>query len=155
MFLHEVGSSDSRFKTLRFHEGMNLVLADKTEESTSGESRNGAGKSSFVRILRYLLGGDLDVALKSPDLQHQAFRASILLPEADEPLLVERPVKPTTHLTVAGTDYRRDEWRHMLAKSWFALPGDVREPTAGHLIGQIMRTSFHDAVKTWPQACLG
>ena len=55
MFLHKLGSSDFRFKTLQFHAGMNILLADKTVESTSGDSRNGAGKSSFVRILRYIL----------------------------------------------------------------------------------------------------
>ena len=46
MFLHELGASDPRFHTLTFHDGMNLLLADKTAESTTGDSRNGAGKSS-------------------------------------------------------------------------------------------------------------
>ena len=56
MFLHELSASDPRFHTLTFHDGMNLLLADKTAESTTRDSRNGAGKSSFVKILRYLLG---------------------------------------------------------------------------------------------------
>ena len=73
MFLYELGSSNCRFKTLRFHEGMNVLLADKTQGSKLGDSRNGAGKTSFVRILRYLLGGRLDDSLKSAELAHFSF----------------------------------------------------------------------------------
>lgn len=57
MYLESLGSDDSRFKRLDFHDGLNLVLADKTMDSDSTDSRNGAGKSSIVRLVRYLLGG--------------------------------------------------------------------------------------------------
>ena len=67
MFLHKLGSSDSRFRTLVFQDGMNILLADRTSESTMGDSRNGAGKTSFVKLLRYLLGGSLDASLKNVD----------------------------------------------------------------------------------------
>ncbi|BCR82012.1 hypothetical protein SK1NUM_24550 [Arachnia rubra] len=73
MFLHKLGSSDARFKQLQFHDGMNILLADKTTESTSGDSRNGAGKTSFIRILRYVLGGSINDSLKADLLAKHSF----------------------------------------------------------------------------------
>ena len=57
MHLDCLGSDDPRFKRLEFHSGFNLILADKTEGSGATDSRNGAGKTSIIRLLRYLLGG--------------------------------------------------------------------------------------------------
>ena len=73
MFLHKLGSSDARFNHLQFHDGMNILLADKTTESTSGDSRNGAGKTSFIRILRYVLGGSINDSLKADLLAKHSF----------------------------------------------------------------------------------
>jgi len=45
------------FKTVTFRPGMNVVLADRTKESTKKDSRNGLGKSTLIEILHYCLGG--------------------------------------------------------------------------------------------------
>lgn len=55
--IHRIYSSDPAFKTLVFHRGFNVLIADKAEDSTDLQTRNGAGKSSFVRIVHFLLGG--------------------------------------------------------------------------------------------------
>lgn len=94
MFLYELGSSDSRFKRLSFHEGMNILLADKTNKSTSGDSRNGAGKTSFVRILRYLLGGKISESLKSEALSEHSFWAQFDLDGTGALSRVKRSVFP-------------------------------------------------------------
>lgn len=60
MFLHSVSANDPRFKTLHFHDGMNLLVARRTVDSSNVDSRNGAGKTSLILILRYLLGGSID-----------------------------------------------------------------------------------------------
>ena len=65
MRLESLGSDDARFKRLDFHDGLNLVLADKTTDSDSTNSRNGAGKSSIARLLRYLLGGNTTPWIKA------------------------------------------------------------------------------------------
>ena len=148
MFLHELGASDPRFHTLTFHDGMNLLLADKTAESTTGDSRNGAGKSSFVKILRYLLGGNLDKSLKNPDLNKHVFKAALEL-DSDSVTDVRRPASPMTRVCVNGRSQAVDEWKSRLGRV-FGLSDRAQRPTLGQLTGQLVRTYFHDAVRVDP-----
>ena len=148
MFLHELGASDPRFHTLTFHDGMNLLLADKTAESTTRDSRNGAGKSSFVKILRYLLGGKLDKSLKNPDLNRHVFRAALEL-DSDSVTDVRRPTSPTTRVCVNGRSQTVGDWKSRLGRV-FGLSDLMQHPTLGQLTGQLVRTYFHDAVRVGP-----
>lgn len=147
MFLYKLGSSDSRFKRLRFHEGMNILLADKTSESTSGDSRNGAGKSSFVRILRYLLGGKISDSLKADVLSEYSFWAEFDLDGTGILNRVERPVSPQTKVNIDGVLTRVDDWKSFLS-DLYGIPETVRNPTVGQLFGQIVRTYFDNPLKT-------
>lgn len=149
MFLHKLGSSDSRFRTLVFQDGMNILLADRTSESTMGDSRNGAGKTSFVKLLRYLLGGSLDASLKNVDLRDHTFNASIIV--EDSPTMIERPISPMTTITVDGSSWRVEKWKARLGTEAFSLPPEVAQPTVGQLAGQLVRTYFQDAIKTFPR----
>lgn len=110
MFLSVLTSSDPRFKTLRFREGLNILVADRTETSEQGDSRNSIGKTSAVKILRYVLGGDLPSEFKAPELSEHTFTATLSLPTiegdgADE-VTVARAVSPTTRVRVSGWSAR-------------------------------------------------
>ncbi|MDR0592162.1 MAG: DUF2326 domain-containing protein [Bifidobacteriaceae bacterium] len=149
MFLHSIGSNDRRFKTLAFRDGMNIVLADKTDRSTVGDSRNGAGKTSFVRILRYVLGGSIDDALKAQELSEHVFWADLTLGgTGGDETRVERPVKPQTKLKVDGAAVTVDEWKQDLG-GCFHLPSGVARPNVGQLFGQLVRTYFVDPLKVY------
>lgn len=106
MFLSRLTSSDARFKTLSFHEGLNILVADRTDVSAQGDSRNSIGKTSFVKILRYVLGGDLPPDFKASELSDHKFIASLSLPavsgDVDETVTVTRSVSPTTRVDVTG-----------------------------------------------------
>ncbi|MCL2848752.1 MAG: DUF2326 domain-containing protein [Micrococcales bacterium] len=145
MFLHEIGSSDPRFKRLKFHDGMNVLLAAKTEESTAGESRNGSGKTSSVRILRYLLGGDLDKALSRDELKEHSFWADLAL-AADRVTRVERSTARPSRMRLGSSELSRDDWRYELRRQ-FGLGDDVSRPTVGQLVSQLVRVDFQDAVR--------
>ncbi|MBO9133579.1 DUF2326 domain-containing protein [Rhizobium sp. B230/85] len=54
-----VGSSLPSFRTITFHSGLNILLADESEISTEKQTRNSAGKSSIIEIVHFLLGGDI------------------------------------------------------------------------------------------------
>jgi uncharacterized protein YydD (DUF2326 family) len=63
--IREVWSDRPSFKRLKFRPGLNIVLAARSGGSSDapledqGRTRNGAGKSSLIDILRFMLGGDV------------------------------------------------------------------------------------------------
>jgi uncharacterized protein YydD (DUF2326 family) len=56
--IHRIYSTLGSFKELRFAPGLNLLFADKSEQSTSKHTRNGAGKSSVIEIIHFLTAAD-------------------------------------------------------------------------------------------------
>ncbi|MFK4790450.1 ABC-three component system protein [Microbacterium sp. ZW T5_56] len=158
MFLNSLTSSDQRFKTLQFRDGLNVLVADRTEASEQGDSRNSIGKTSFVKILRYILGGDLSSEFKAPELSEHTFTASLSLPSAQndevDEVTITRAVSPTTRVKVSGwsatngaTDLHIDEWRALLSRKVFRIPEDASRPTAGQIWGQLIRTYFGNPIK--------
>ena len=74
--IHQVYSPTlATFKTLTFRPGLNLVVAEKSEGATLRQTRNGAGKSSLVEIVHFLLGGNCDknCIFRCPALVAHAF----------------------------------------------------------------------------------
>ncbi|MCO6007162.1 DUF2326 domain-containing protein [Actinoallomurus purpureus] len=90
--LRSLGADDERFKTLRFRAGLNLLVADRTHRSADTDSRNGAGKSSMVELLHYLLGANTQKkSLWSHEaLANHRFRLVMDWPGQSEPITIER-----------------------------------------------------------------
>lgn len=145
MFLHKLGSSDRNFKALTFHEGMNILLADKTNNSRLGDSRNGAGKTSFIRILRYLLGGNLHGSLKSKELENHSFWVYLELNETNADYL-ERPIKPQTKVIFNGKTITVEDWKSYIRKI-FDTSDKFSRPTVSQLVSQLVRDNFDDPLK--------
>lgn len=68
-----LGSSIETFKTLTFHAGLNILLAEQETNSTDTETRNSSGKSSTIEIIHFLLGGSREGVFKAPELQKHSF----------------------------------------------------------------------------------
>ncbi|GAA1815593.1 ABC-three component system protein [Nesterenkonia flava] len=156
MFLKSLSSSDARFKSLNFHGGLNILVADRTEGSEQGNSRNSIGKTSFVKVLRYILGGDLAEEFKTPELEEHTFIAALTLPgnqSAAEEVRVSRSVKPTTRVKTSGwsvvpeDEITLDDWRSLLARHVFNIPESAARPTPGQLWGQLIRYHFGKPIK--------
>lgn len=52
-----VTANKSGFKSVFFQQGLNVILADKTEGSSQKDSRNGVGKTTLLEIIHFCLGG--------------------------------------------------------------------------------------------------
>lgn len=54
-----VRSDKDSFQTIEFQPGMNIILAERTKDSTNKDSRNGLGKSTLIEIIHFCLGANL------------------------------------------------------------------------------------------------
>jgi uncharacterized protein YydD (DUF2326 family) len=76
--IHQITSDLTSFKTINLRPGLNIVVADKTEKSSSRNTRNSAGKSSLVEIVNFLFGSDADTEslFRVPELSEHFFSAT-------------------------------------------------------------------------------
>ena len=58
--IKRVFSTHLKFKAPSFYPEMNLLIVDKTEQSTAKQTRNSAGKSSLIEIVNFVFGADSD-----------------------------------------------------------------------------------------------
>jgi uncharacterized protein YydD (DUF2326 family) len=54
--IKKLSANHPSFKTVEFSAGFNVILADRTQESTKRDSRNGLGKSTLIEIIHFCLG---------------------------------------------------------------------------------------------------
>jgi uncharacterized protein YydD (DUF2326 family) len=92
--LRRLSSSLATFKTLEFSEGLNILVADRTQISSETDTRNGAGKSSVIELLHFLLGGRAEKGALpvKPQLAEHTFNLTLdwPLPSQDNKLTVSR-----------------------------------------------------------------
>lgn len=169
--LYKIYSDHPSFKPVKFHPGLNLVLAEKGTNSTDGQTRNGAGKSSLVEIISSLYGGDLKKGniLKAKELQSSRFGMELTL--NDKPLKIERSGYHATKIFVKrapesllqlseldGEYYCSNEnWVKLLGENYFGLSESVTQiknsPTFRSLFSYFIRPpkGFDSPDKWFPQ----
>lgn len=57
--IYSFSSDLDGFKALTFNSGLNILLAEKSADATDRQSRNGAGKTSFVELVHFLYGSNV------------------------------------------------------------------------------------------------
>lgn len=69
------------FREVRFEEGFNIILAERTQESTDKDSRNGVGKTLLVEIIHFCLGAqeDPNKGLRIKELENWTFILDLIL----------------------------------------------------------------------------
>lgn len=144
--IHELTSDLASFKTLRFHKGLNILLAEKSRGATDRQSRNGAGKTSFVELVHFLLGAQAPPRsiFRSPELRSAKFKLTVDL--AGERIAISRsgaaPNQISLETDIAGSQFiqpgielfdrsgkqlTNNDWKSHLGATWFNLPLDSAE----------------------------
>lgn len=163
--IHNVRSSDPRFKTVNFHSGLNILLAERHQAASETDTRNGAGKSSLVLLLHFLLGANVG---KSSIFVNEALASLRFTMDFDlggARTTVERTGALPGNISVTSPALKRsdqlevgptrevlkpNDWLALLRRSWFKLDGDAG-PSARTLLSYFARRvddgGFHDAFK--------
>ncbi|MCV6597375.1 MAG: DUF2326 domain-containing protein, partial [Mangrovicoccus sp.] len=154
--IHNLTSDLDSFKTLNFGPGLNILLAEKTAQSTDRQTRNGAGKTSFVELVHFIYGGNAkpDSIFRSDELKQHTFEmqtdisghtisaARSGMKPARIKLLGETehwPIKPELDNKSGDLVLSNINWRADLGALLFDLPTD---PDAISRFGPTFRSLF-------------
>jgi len=138
-----ITSSVPTFKSVYFHEGLNVLLADTRPESTEKQTRNSAGKTSLIELIHFLHGAgcDKDSLFRTKALVEHSFSATLTV--GGEKFIVERtgsdpskifvleggsdPLLPKKLDTSTGRNFVSNiNWRIFLGHVMFGLPADLK-----------------------------
>ncbi len=144
--IRRIGCDQPSFKTLTFHSGLNILLADKTQGSHDRQSRNGAGKTSLVEVVHFLLGADapLKGIFRSEALVEWTFNLAVDI--CGNTVNVARSGSKPSRIQISGLPHdvlgisepligseshsiRNVRWRTILGDLWFRLPAQVNGST--------------------------
>lgn len=164
----QVRSSDERFKTVTFKPGRNILIADKTPQSSATASRNGAGKSSLIEILHFVLGMRrlTNSVLQNAALKTDTFSLQLDWPKVPGVLTVSRSLNKPSRVNldpdvtnnlglapVAGS-VTVPEWTAAIGQNLYGFPDEHVGINARSLLSlYIRRVSQHgmdNPVKTYP-----
>ena len=144
--IHAVRANHDSFRTVTFESGFNVVLADRTEASTTKDSRNGVGKSLLLEIIHFCLGGRKGTSLSKSALKSWEFSLDLQL--AGHKVAATRSLAHPGRLilngdlsfipsevelgsSLYGTSIRDNQWNRLLGSLMFGLPfAEKPEPFA-------------------------
>ncbi|MCK6580766.1 MAG: DUF2326 domain-containing protein [Anaerolineae bacterium] len=139
--IYRIFSDLPSFKQLTFHQGLNILLADKTPQSTDRQTRNGAGKTSLIELIHFLTGSDADKKSLFRSKELIDYRFGMEFDLAQKRTTAERSGKNPSKLTVDGdpslwpvkpkVDTERgiwtisnEKWKAVLGALLFNLPAN-------------------------------
>lgn len=139
--IHRIFSDLPGFKEIRLHPGLNIILAEKSRQATDRQTRNGAGKSSLVELIHFVLGADCkkDSLFRSKSLRAHHFGLELDL--AGKRVGAQRSAANSTQIILdrriadgglfpdTETHISNQEWRNHLGRLLFGLPPEDERPS--------------------------
>ncbi|MFF5206369.1 ABC-three component system protein [Streptosporangium sp. NPDC000396] len=169
--LRSLTSDDDRFRAVRFGPGLNILVAERTDTSTDTDSRNGAGKSSMIELLHFLLGArnETRALWANEKLREHTFELELDWPGQPEPLVVMRsPTRPNrvvldpdiTRTKPGGlfeqaAEVAAKDWQWAIERDLYKAPRDGAEVSGRTLLSfairRVDRGGFLEPTKTFAQ----
>ena len=124
--IYYLSSDLPSFKDLHFHPGLNVILSDKSAGATDRQSRNGAGKTSFVELVHFLFGAVVHPQniFRGAALKDRTF--SGLADIGGTPMAISRSgSSPSNVIVDSGSslrELRNTEWKAILGNLCYRLP---------------------------------
>lgn len=173
--IHKISANQSSFRTVTFEEGLNVIIAERTEISSQKDTRNGLGKSTLIDIIDFCLGGSADKGkkLNIEALQDWSFTLEATI--ASNRVQITRAVSSANRIIIQGSTskwpdqpdvdqetgeltYNLSRWRNILGWALFGLSvsneEDRYKPSYRSLISYFIRTkpgAYLDPFKYLPQ----
>ncbi len=157
--IHSVSADQPSFKTAKFKSGFNVVAAERTQEATKKDSRNGLGKTSLIEIIHFCLGANAKPkkGLRRPELEGWTFFLDIDL--RDKRYIISRNTEKYGRIYIEGDhsdwpiDPKEDidgkvslslqQWKSVLGWLVFDIdilnPDDKYQPTFRSLVSYFIR----------------
>lgn len=156
MKLRSVTANKDHFRPVSFRDGLNVVLAERTETSRETDSRNGVGKTTLFQIIDFCLGGQVRGADGLGKLSGSDWQFSLSLAFGSEhELTVTRALDDAGDIHLSGAvielglgdaspgSIRARAWTNWLGQRCFDLSsGDLKgeyDPTFRRLFGHFLR----------------
>ncbi len=156
MKLVSLKANKDHFRPVQFRDGLNVVLAERTEASKDTDSRNGVGKTTLFQIIDFCLGGRVGKGDSLEKLQGGDWEFTLDLAfEDDRRLAVTRAVDDSGAIGLLGdvvelavgdvspTSIGPKAWTGWLGDRCFQLPTDAirgeYDPTFRRLFGHFLR----------------
>jgi len=160
--IHSIRCNKPSFKTIHFKKGFNVILAERTKESTKKDSRNGLGKSTLIEIIHFCLGGNKGETLKKSqlgdwtfvidmDLDGKRYSVSRNTAESNK-IFIEGDcsnwsIKPVVDEKTGKQLISRNDWTRVLGTLMFDLQSMYDEykyhPTFRSLVSYFIRKNGH------------
>lgn len=163
--LEELGSDDSRFRTVKFNTGLNVLLAEKVSESAVTDTRNSVGKSSMIEVLHFLMGASADKSsiFVATQLKHQTFYLKFAWPSGAR-LKVSRSGQNTGSVQLErwlDSDYEPvgqlalADWNSLIEAEMFHIPAGSRGISGRAMLSfaarRISSSAFNEPTRFYPR----
>ncbi len=148
--IHRIHSSLKSFKTLEFHSGLNVLIAEKEAGASDRQTRNRAGKTSMVEVVHFLMGAEVrkDSLFRTKILKGESF--GMVFELGGEFVEVERSAGAPSRIYLSGAGaatrngtVTQHEWLQLLGEQMFGLGTvgdyDGRKPTFRSLFAYFVR----------------
>lgn len=133
--IYRIDSDLQSFKTLDFHDGLNVIVAERAQDSSQRQTRNAAGKTSILKIIHLCAGSQPKADSIFRQYLHD-YRFSMEMDVGLERVTVSVCGEPHSNTLVdtPGTNWpvelsqdegtekwkiSRTDWRHVLNWAWF------------------------------------